>query len=134
MVSGFGCRVVKEIYSVQNEDIIDGPEEKPGLPKWIRLSERITKTRRGRKNDVRDVEGKVYLDSDHPEVCPVRTLLEFRRRKNDHQNAPGQPFLWTVSSSRLKQTLTESPSGTPMGVWEGTRLETYLKKHLLRLV
>ena len=114
MVSGFGCRAIKEIYSAQNEDIIDGPEEKPGLPKWIRLSERITKTRRGRKNDVRDVEGKVYLDSDHPEVCPVRTLLEFRRRKNDHQNAPGQPFLWTV-----KQSAQANPDREPFWYTNG---------------
>ena len=99
MMSGFGCRAVKEVYSVHNEDIITGPEEQHGLPRWIELSERITKTRRGRKNQVRDVEGKVYLDNEHPEICPVRTLLEFKRRKTEDQNAPDKPFFLTVKQS-----------------------------------
>ena len=99
MMSGFGCRAIKEVYSVHNEDIIIGPEEQHGLPRWIELSERITKTRRGRKNQVRDVEGKVYLDNEHPEICPVRTLLEFKRRKTEDQNAPDKPFLLTVKQS-----------------------------------
>jgi hypothetical protein len=99
MMTGFGSRAIKEAYQVTNEDIIYGPAEQEGLPKWIELSERITKTRRGRKNEVRDVEGRIYLDNQHPEICPVRTFIEFQRRKTAQKNVPEKPFLLTVKQS-----------------------------------
>ena len=78
--------------------MIDGPLEK-GLPQWIELSERITKMRRGKKKDVREVEGRIYLDNQHPDICPVRTFMEFKRRKTEFQNSEGKPLLWTVKQS-----------------------------------
>ena len=98
MMTGFGCRAKKEIYHCQNEDLIEGPLEK-GLPQWIELSERITKMKRGKKKDVREVKGRIYLDNQHPEICPVRTFMEFKRRKTEFQNTKGKPLLWNVKQS-----------------------------------
>ena len=92
MMTGFGCRAKKEVYHCQNEDLIEGPLEK-GLPQWIELSKRITKMRRGKKKDVREVEGRIYLDNQHPEIFPVRTFMEFKRRKTEFQNTKGKPLL-----------------------------------------
>jgi hypothetical protein len=103
MMTGFGSRAGKEAYQVTNEDLIYGPEEQEGLPelleRGIELSERVTKTRRGRKNEVRDVEGRIYLDNQHPEIWPVTTIIEFRRRRTAQQNIPEKPFLLTVKQS-----------------------------------
>ena len=47
LVTGFGLRSVTESYNVLNGDLIHGPEVgSSGLPDWIQLSERVTKTRR----------------------------------------------------------------------------------------
>ena len=67
-----------------------------GIPKWI------TKTRRGGKNDTRDIDGRVYADNEHPDICSVRTLLKFQRRKTPKQIEPDQPFLWSVKPSAEK--------------------------------
>ena len=45
--------------------------KREGLPEWIELNERVTKTRRGNKNQVRDVEARIYLDDNEPSTCPV---------------------------------------------------------------
>ena len=114
MMTGFGCRACKEVYAIQNQDLMSGPDDKNGLPKWIELSERITKMRRGRKSEVRDVEGRVYLDNENPEVCPVRTLVEYKRRRNEFQNQVGNPFMWTV-----KQSAQANPSKEPFWYTNG---------------
>ena len=114
MVSGFGCRAIAEIYMIKNEDITNGPETQPGLPKYMQLSERVTKTRRGRKNEVRDIEGRIYLDNDHPEICPVRNMLEFQRRKTKFQNSPGQPFFFSI-----KQSAQANPAKEPFWYTNG---------------
>ena len=55
--------------------------------------------RRGKKKDVREVEGRIYLDNQHPDICPVRTFMEFKRRKTEFQNSERKPLLWTVKQS-----------------------------------
>lgn len=78
--------------------MIKGPPSTidPRVPEYYQLSERITKTRRGRKNDGRPLPGKAFADHDNPDTCPVRTLLFFEAKKTDHQNRPDGPFLLTV--------------------------------------
>ena len=80
-VIGFGCRANKETYAIQNKDIIYGPVGKTGYPEFLELSERITKTRRGGAHDIRDVEGKVYLDPENEDVCFVRTIITYQGKK-----------------------------------------------------
>ena len=84
-MTGMGCRAREECKLIQNEDLVYGPDSKssPGLPEFISLSERVTKTRRGNKNDLRDLDGKVYLDEEFPELCPVRTIIIYQSRKTN---------------------------------------------------
>ena len=99
MNHGFGLRSIKEVYGVVNSDIIFGPEVRPGLPGYISLEERVTKTRKGQKNAIRDVQSRVWLDDDNPDLCNVRTVLEYMKRKTDKQNQPDIPFLLGVKQS-----------------------------------
>ena len=94
--------MLQETHAISNQDLIFGPINKNGLPEFIELSERITKTRRGQKNDVRELDGRVYLDDDNPEICPVRNMLEFQRRKTQFQRSPDFPLLLTVKASAEK--------------------------------
>lgn len=68
----------------------------PCVPEFYQLSERITKTRRGRKNDGRPLPAKAFADHANPDTCPVRTLMFFEAKKTAHQNRPDGPFLLTV--------------------------------------
>ena len=76
-------RAVRECWQIKNCDLSYGPPSQnvPEMPAWIELSERIEKTRQGLKNNSRELEGRVYLDLDCPEVCAVKTILEYQRRK-----------------------------------------------------
>ena len=93
LMVGFGCRAVEEIHSICNKDIIKGPLTSNGEPEYLELSERITKTRRGVKNQEREIAGRVYQDSSCPEICPVKTILFYISKKTDVQNAPDFAFL-----------------------------------------
>ena len=57
-----------------NEDVKFSEEKTPDglLPKYVQISERLTKTRTGKKQDVRDQESKAYADIENPDVCAVR--------------------------------------------------------------
>ena len=80
-------------------DMMKGPPSAvdPSVPEYYELSERITKTRRGGKNDGRPLPGKTYADHEHQNFCPVRLLLNFESRKTAHQNRPNSPYILTVS-------------------------------------
>ena len=54
------------------------------------------KTRRGKKNDSRDLPGKAFADHDNPDSCPVRILLFFAAKKTIHQNRPDGPLMLTI--------------------------------------
>ena len=119
-MTGMGCRAREECKLIQNEDLVYGPDSKssPGLPEFISLSERVTKTRRGNKNDLRDLDGKVYLDEEFPELCPVRTIIIYQSRKTNLQLSPTFSFFLTVKQSAEKSP-NDHPhwySNHPMGV------------------
>ena len=99
LLSNLGFRANKEVCDIQNEDIIMGPVGEGGVPQWIELSERVTKTRRGKTHNIRELDPKVFPDHENPETCPVRTIMEFVRRKTPQQNQAGKPFLWGVKQS-----------------------------------
>ena len=84
-----------------NEDVTFSEEKTPDglLPKYVRISERVTKTRTGRKQDVRDQESKAYADIENPDICPVRTFKKYKEMKTESQNADGVQFLRTVKQS-----------------------------------
>ena len=46
--TGFGCRSQTEMYNILNGDIEEGKERSDGLPSFLKLSERCTKTRSGK--------------------------------------------------------------------------------------
>ena len=87
-----------------NEDVTFSEEKTPDglLPKYVRISERVTKTRTGRKQDVRDQESKAYADIENPDICPVRTFKKYKEMKTESQNADGVQFLRTVKQSAQK--------------------------------
>ena len=107
LISNLGFRANLEVYDIQNEDVIFGPEGKGGIPEWIEISERVTKTRRGGSHSIRDLVQKVFADQENPNTCPVRTMLEFRRRKTAIQNAAGKPYFWGVKLSAEKKPESE---------------------------
>ena len=74
-----------------NSDVIIGIPNEEGLPGWIMLSERLTKTRRGACKGARDLQPTIYLN-DNPEHCMVRPFLEFQRRKPAEGLAPEKPM------------------------------------------
>ena len=99
--------------------MVYGPEsDVPGLPQFISLSERITKTRRGNKNDKRDLEGRIYLDNQYPELCPVRNILFYQSKKISKQASPDFSFLLTVKQSAMREPAKQHYwySDHPMGV------------------
>ena len=63
----------------------------------------MTKTRQGQgSHNKREDEGRVYLDSDKPDVCPVRTIMAYIGRKTEAQCEPKKPFLLSVKQSAEK--------------------------------
>ena len=75
-MNSFGRISIEEAHSVLNADLIIGPEVREGLPEWIGLEERVTKTRKGKKGAKRDFQVRIWLDEENPEVCFVQTILE----------------------------------------------------------
>ena len=102
--SNMGVRAVTECHSILNQDIIEGPKDKtnPLLPVWMELAERLTKTRHGQKDCRRELEGRVYLDNEMPDICPVRTLLYYKHRKTPKQLGDDFPYFLGVKNSARK--------------------------------
>ena len=102
-----------------NSDFVHGPSsEVEGVPQYITLLEKATKTRRGGKHDRRELQGRIQMDLKRPELCPVRTLLLYQSKKTDEQKAPNFAFFLTI-----KQTAEKDPkkemfwyTNQPMGV------------------
>ena len=82
-IFGFGVRAKAELYNMKNSDIELGPINKEGLPEFLQLSERITKTRRGNQGlkGARAYKPTISLDNDNKEKCMVRPFLEMQRKK-----------------------------------------------------
>ena len=106
---GCGVRCVQEAYIITNEDMIYGPRSPSGEPEWIQLSERITETRRGNVNQqsATEMKGRIYLDLEAPEICPIKTILLFQSKKTPAQLAPNIPFLLNPKLSALKNPENE---------------------------
>ena len=98
---GMGCRAVSEVHMVRNKDLQYGPTGKHGVPQWIELGERVTKTRKGRPNDTRILEAKVFPDHDNPKTCYVRTLLCYNDRRTEAQRHPDAPFFINCKQSAV---------------------------------
>lgn len=125
-MTSFGCRAQDECRNITNEDLIFGPKSKqlPEYPEWIALSERLTKTRRGGKSDIRDIEGRCYLDIDSPSTCPIRTILMYQARKTPVQLHKDAPFFLCVKASADKDPSSEQfwYKNAPMGVNQLSKL------------
>ena len=79
MVVGMGCRTGAECHMIQNGDLTFGPlSEKTGVPQWIELAERITKTRSGNTGDERELIPRIFPDDKFPETCWVRTVVAYQ--------------------------------------------------------
>ena len=102
-VLGWGCRAGAECHMIQNKDLIAGPvDRKTGVPEWIELSERVTKTRTGNPGDERELIPRIFPDDEFPDSCYVRTLLDYQRRKSPAQQAPHVPFFLNVLPAAAK--------------------------------
>ena len=97
-------------------DLCHGPpsREDPLVPEFIQLSERVTKTRRGKKNDSRALVGKAFADHDNHDTCPVRVLLFFAAKKTVYQNRPDGPLMLTIRPKAEK-----SPEDQPFWFCDG---------------
>ena len=119
IMTGMGARARQECRDMNNSDLIFGPDSNvEGYPQFISLNERLTKTRRGGKGEQRELPGRVFLDSEYPELCPVRALVLYQSKKTKEQRAPDYPFFLTVKQSAQKNPGAEMfwYSSHPMGV------------------
>ena len=99
MLHNLGSRANFEPYNVKNIDLVYGQVGKDGVPDKMELSERVTKTRRGGQHDIRDWTPAIYADKENPDTCPVRTMLEYQRRKSPMQRNPEEPFYLSIKQS-----------------------------------
>ena len=120
VMTTMGARAQEECRQITCGDMVMGPKSKEcsDYPQYITLSERITKTRHGGKSDIREIEGRCYLDPESPETCPVRTILAYQARKTHLQLQSDQPFFLTVKPTAEKDPQTEIfwYKNCPMGV------------------
>ena len=92
-VCGFGLRPGTECHMVTNGDLTYGPvDQKYGRPDWVRLNPRVTKTRKGRSNDKKDIASKVFPNDDHPGICYVRTIVAYQEKKKPEQKRDNAQF------------------------------------------
>ena len=102
-VLGWGCRAGAECHMIQNQDLIYGPiNRKSGVPEWIELSERITKTRGGNPGDERELIPRIFPDDEFPGTCYVRTLLMYQNKKSLAQKGPKVPFFLNIYPAATK--------------------------------
>ena len=103
MVIGMGCRTGAECYMIRNGDLTIGPlSERTGVPQYIELAERITKTRKGNQGDERELTPRIFPDDEYPETCYVRTVMEFQKRKTPAQLKPDSPFFLTLNQGAVQ--------------------------------
>ena len=98
--AGFGIRNREEMYSIQNGDIEVGPLKANGIPEYIELSERITKTRRGKSGHMREYKPRIVSNDDKPGNCLLRPFLMMQAKKTSAQCAADQPLFWTCLNSK----------------------------------
>ena len=102
-VLGWGCRAGAECHMIQNQDLLFGPDDrKNGVPEWIELSGRITKTRKGNPGDERELIPRIFPDDEFPDTCYVRTVLQYQSMKSSAQKGPQVPFFLNVFPAASK--------------------------------
>jgi len=95
LMTEFGCRSYQEEYDILNKDIEYGPLlPSSEYPEFIKLGDRLTKTRRGLRIQE---EGKVYLDNENPDTCAVRNIVAYQNKKTAEQLNDDYPFLLCVN-------------------------------------
>ena len=116
--AGFGIRNREEMYEIRNRDVEIGPAKLNGVPEYIELGERITKTRRGKrgqgehnisnldlKNNCfkgsRDHKPRIESDDLQPENCLMRPFLTMQSKKTPAQLSPDQPLFLTCLNSEV---------------------------------
>ena len=93
---GFGIRCGAEMYEILNSDIKVGPMKQNGIPEYIELKERITKTRRGQRGQgARHFIPKIDSDDDDPDSCMLRPFLKMQAKKTPAMLAPDFPLFLT---------------------------------------
>ena len=98
LVVDFGCNRASEVYHLLNSDFIYGPLNQSCEPKYIQLSDRVLKSRTGKKsNKIGRIEPNsgILLNG----TSPLRNILLYQAMKTPKQLEPDQPFL--LNPSRL---------------------------------
>ena len=118
-VAGFGNRTGQECKDMNNGDLVFGTfDEEKNRHNWIKLHERLTKTRRGSNpGDAKELTPKIFPMDDHPETCYVRAIAEYQRRKTPEQRGDGVPFFLNPNPRAVKKPLGHKWYSTvPMGI------------------
>ena len=103
LMSLMGLRAIEEIHSILNKDLEFGPlDPETNLPQWIVLNERLSKCRRGGKNQTREVQAKVWRDKQNSDICPVVTFVFYQSKKTGIQSSPDYPFMLNPKNSAVK--------------------------------
>ena len=106
-VSNLGFRANEECHNLLNEDIVMGEKSTHGVPEKVTVSERVTKTRQGQKNQSRDCRPTMYADHENPDICPVRTFMAYQMRKTEAQRDGKQRFFLNVKQSAVRDPKKE---------------------------
>ena len=94
----FGHRGRDEARQLRWGDIILKEE---GGVKFLEFVERQTKTRDGGETSgTRAFPPKAFENTEDPQRCPVRTYMEFAKRRPDAMKTPDSPFYLAVNSNR----------------------------------
>ena len=95
---GFGIRSRTEMYEIMNGDIKIGPLKPNGVPEYIELGERMTKTRRGKRGQGKIMQWRILLlclfskgsrefapridsNDEKPENCLLRPFMMMQAKK-----------------------------------------------------
>ena len=106
-VSNLGFRANEECHNLLNEDIVMGEKSTHGVPEKVTVSERVTKTRQGQKNQSRDCRPTMYADHENPDICPVRTFMAYQMRKTEAQRDGKQRFFLNVKQLAVRDPKKE---------------------------
>ena len=107
IVSNVGFRANEECHNLLNEDLVMSKKSTHGVPDEVTVSERVTKTRQGQKNQARDRRPVMYADHENPGICPVRTLMAYQERKTEAQRDGKQRFFLNVKQSAVRDPKKE---------------------------
>ena len=118
-VCGWGNRTGQECKDMTNGDILFGPlNAEKNRHDWIKLHERLTKTRRGSNpGDAKELTPTIFPMDEYPETCYVRAIEEYQRRKTPEQRASDLPFFLNPNPRAMKNPQGHKwYSSIPMGI------------------